>query len=340
MKYDVTTIGDSMRDIFIFPDPEEMEKPVADENIQEDLIGSRAGFEKYLVFGLGDKITISDVSFCIGGTAANVAAALKKLGFQTSLISALGNDNAGEEIIKALKAKKVATENIKIYRGKKSSFSVIVSYKGERTIFVYHAFRPQDFILPAELATSWVYLGAMAKGFERLYNQIVAQVVKRNLKVALNPGACQIKAGLESFGGLKELLEIIFLNRQEAQELAGLKGMPQVKDLARVIQLRGPKIVVITDGDKGAYAYNGIDFLKVGPYPARRIDATGAGDAFAAGFLGAVIVKRSLQESLKWGVTNAAAAIEKIGAQETLSRNLLQRRAKEYRWPAATLRFS
>lgn len=334
--YNIITIGDAMRDIFLFPELEEMEKPVTERQIR-----AKESFDKYLVFGLGDKITIADVEFSIGGTAANVAAGLAKLGKKTAIISAVGSDNIGAEIKSKLSARNISTSLIKTYQNKKTSFSVIVSYKGERTIFVYHAYNPENFHLPDKLSTSWLYLGPMAKGFERLYNQIIAEVVKNDLKVAVNPGAVQIAAGLNSFGGLLKLISIIFVNREEGQKLAGLSGVPQIKDIAKVIHFQGPKIVCITDGADGAYAYNGIDFFRVGVYPAHRIDSTGAGDSFASAFLGATMEGESLPVALKWGVVNSASVIEKIGAQEGLiSKNIIKRRVKEYKWPAATLRFS
>ncbi len=336
MTYEIVTIGDCMRDIFLFPDVTEMEKPARGEKIREN-----SEFEKYLVFGLGDKITISDVEFSVGGTAANVASGLSKLSFKTAIISAVGSDHAGIDVREKLQTQKVSTSLIKVYHSKKTSFSVIVSYKGERTIFVYHAYEPQNFHLPENLDTRWLYLGPMAKDFERLFDQVVAEVVKKDLKVAVNPGAVQIEAGLHSFGGLLRLIDIIFLNREEAQKLSGLPGVSDIRDLAKIILAQGPKIVVITCGKEGAYAYNGLDFYRVGAYPAHRVDATGAGDAFAAGFLAGIIEEQNLPTSLKWGVINSASVIGKIGAQEgLLSKGIIKRRAKEYRWPADTLRFS
>lgn len=336
MIYDIITIGDAMEDIFLFPSLDEMEKPRTHRQIK-----SREDFDEYLVFGLGDKITISDVEYSIGGTAANVAVGLARLGYKTGIVSAVGGDNTGIDIKNTLSKNDVNISNLKTFQSKKSSFSVIVSYKGERTIFVYHAFEPLNFHLPEHLSTKWFYLGPMAEGFERLYYKIVAQVVKNDIKIAVNPGSLQIAAGLNSFGGLLKLISLIFLNRQEAKILSGLSGLPQVKDMAKVIHLQGPKIVVITDGKEGAYVYNGIDFFRIGPYPAHRVDSTGAGDSFAAAYLSATIEGESLREALKWGVINSASVIEKIGAQEgLLTKNTIKRRAKEYRWPAATLRFS
>jgi ribokinase len=335
MIYDCITIGDCMRDIFVFPALSEMEKPIEGRKISKD-----EKYNEYLVFGLGDKITVADAQYSDGGTAANVAVGLTKLGLKTALVSALGGDTVGEELRQSIEDKKVQTSFTKIIRGKKSGFSVIVSYKGERTIFVYHSFGPADFKLP-DAGTMWYYLGPMAEGYEKLFNQIVSALVKNDIKIALNPGGEQIERGLNSFGGLLKLISIIFLNREEAQKLSGLSGFPTVKDMAKVIQFQGPQVVVITDGVEGAYAYNGIDFLKVGSYPGHLLEATGAGDAFASGFLAAQIYGESMKDSLKWGVINAASVVGVIGAQGGLLRkNIISRRAKEYRWPADTLRFS
>lgn len=334
MKYDVITMGDCMRDTFLFPNIEEMERPVSPEKIQSD-----EKFEEFLVFGLGDKITISEVDFSFGGTASNVAVGLAKQGYKSSIISVLGSD--GEELIENLKTKHVSVEYLRVIKNKKTSFSVIVSYKGERTIFVYHAFGPEDFRLSEKINAPWLYLGPMAKGYERIFNSVTSQVIKNGLKIAMNPGSVQIDAGLQSFGGLLKLVNVIFLNRQEAQKLSGLPGIPAIKDVAKIINTAGPQIVVITDGKEGAYVYDAIDFLKVGAYPGHRLDATGAGDAFASAFLGGLLKDLTLRDCLKWGVVNSASAIEKVGAQDgLLSAGVIARRAKEYRWPADTLRFS
>lgn len=344
MNHNIITIGDAMRDIFIFPALDDMEKLVNESQVHptgEHLPAGKAGFEKYMVFGLGDKITISDAQYSIGGTAANVAVGLKKLGAHSSIIAAIGGDPAGVDVGKILLEAGVSADYIKTYQNKKTSFSVIVSYKGERTIFVYHAFEPQSFTIPSNLSADWLYLGPMAQGFEKLYTQVTSEVIKNNIKIAINPGSRQISAGLNSFGGLLKLIEIIFLNKEEAQAITGIKGVPQIKDLAKIINAQGPKIVVITDGQKGAYAYNGEDFNRVGIYPGTRVDATGAGDSFASAFLAGIIDGESLIDCLKWGAVNSASVVEKVGAQDgLLGKSTIKKKVKEYRWPAEGLRFS
>jgi len=338
--YDVITIGDAMKDIFVFPSIDEMEKPIEGGKISpKDKDASR--HTKFLVFGYGDKITISDIHYDVGGTACNVAAGLAKLGLKTSIITTLGKDNEAQEILEKLRRVGVNTSNIKINKEKKTSFSVIISYKGERSILVFHSFGPEDFIIPKELETGWIYLGPVGEGYKSLYSKITSSAAEKNIKVALNPGAVQIHDGLISFGGLLRVTKILFVNKEEGQKLAGISGVSTPREIIEKLLAAGPEIVVITDGKEGAYAATEEEFFKVGAYPANKVESTGAGDAFASAFLFGIIKDEKIFDCLKWGVVNSASAIEKYGAQEgLLGITTIKRRAKEHKWPADTLRFS
>ena len=333
MKVKITTIGDAMKDIFVFPAMEEMEGLISKNH------------EKFLAFGYGDKITISDIHYDIGGTACNVAVGLAKLGLKTGIISTVGKDVEGAEIIQTLKKSGVDTGSVKINLHKKTSFSVIISYKGERSILVFHSFTPEDFQIPEQFDTEWLYVGPLGEGYRPLYSKIISFAAEKNLKIALNPGAVQIHDGHMAFEGLLRVTKILFVNKEEGQKLAGISGVAKIDEIMKGLLRLGPEIVVVTDGGEGAYAARGAfghaEFFKVGAYPANRIETTGAGDSFAVGFIVATIQGEELFTCLKWGVTNAASVIEKYGAQQgLLGLGALKRRVKEYKWPASTLRFS
>ena len=327
--YDVITIGDVMRDIFVFPSIDEMEKPIEKNG------------ENFLIFQHGDKITLDDIHYDIGGTAGNVAVGLAKLGLKTGIISCIGKDNEGAEILEALKKSKVNVDNLEISRQKKTSFSVIISYIGERTILVFQSFKPEDFNIPTDLATDWVYIGPLGKSYRSLYSKVTALAAEKNAKIALNPGSVQIIDGLASFTGLLRVAKILFVNREEGQKLAKISGVATVRDITRVLLKTGVEMVAVTDGKEGAYVATVDEFFKIGVYPGTRIEATGAGDAFAAGFLAANSQGEKLMDCLRWGVVNAAAVIEKVGAQEGLQNSTtIKRKIRDYNWPAAGLRFS
>lgn len=334
--YDFITIGDAMKDTFIFPSLEEIPKPVDGSRIF-----SHPDSEKYLVFALGDKISITDTFSDFGGTAANVAVGLQRLKIKTAIISAIGHDEIGEEIKERLKKEKIDVDLIKTYLARKSSFSIIISYKGERTILVRQSFEPNDLNIGQNPDTKWLYVGPLGGDYHKLYSKVTALAAQKNIKIALNPGSIQIHEGLRGFGALLSVAEIIFLNREEAQKLTGLTGITTMKELAISIKKTGVAKVIITDGQEGAYACFDDEFLKIGPYPARRVEATGAGDAFAAGFLAAYFKGETIFTCLKWGVVNSASVVSKYGAQQgLLTERAIETRIKEYRWPAESLRFS
>jgi len=96
------------------------------------------------------------------------------------------------------------------------------------------------------------------------------------------------------------------------------------------IKKMGPKTIIITDGPQGAYVFDGKIFYEMGASKAERKEATGAGDSFTSGFLGAYLLAKDLKEALQWGVINASGVIENIGAQKGLSsRKQIKKNLKE-----------
>ena len=82
----------------------------------------------------------------------------------------------------------------------------------------------------------------------------------------------------------------------------------------------GPKIICLTDGPNGAYAYDGTDawFVPAYPDPKPPVERTGAGDAFASTVTTALVMGKSLEEALLWGPVNSMNVVQHIGAQKGL----------------------
>ena len=91
----------------------------------------------------------------------------------------------------------------------------------------------------------------------------------------------------------------------------------------------GPKIVVLTDGIRGSYAYDGMEFLFMPIYPDPKppYERTGAGDAFSSTVVSAIILGKTLSEALAWGSINAMSVVQEIGAQRGL---LSREKIEEY----------
>ncbi len=83
----------------------------------------------------------------------------------------------------------------------------------------------------------------------------------------------------------------------------------------------GPKIVVLTDGKKGAYYRDesgSLWFMPPYPDPKPPYERTGAGDAFSSTFTAALALGMSLEEAVRWGPINSMSVVQYVGAQEGL----------------------
>ena len=88
--------------------------------------------------------------------------------------------------------------------------------------------------------------------------------------------------------------------------------------LVKKIKELGIEIVVITDGVRGAWGFDGNQILHVDALVKKAVDTTGAGDAFTGGFLAAHLKDKSLEEALKWGIINSSNSVTEYGGQKGL----------------------
>jgi len=305
MVYDIVTIGDSVRDIFIKPHSVDTER-------------KKFG-EVNICFEHGSKISIDEVHYDIGGSACNVAVGLSRLGYQTAVIGATGEDQNAEKIHERLISENVDDIMLKSFTKIETNFSVIIVYKGERTVLVYRGLKDYSQIkIPKKIGTKWIYLGPVANSFQANYRDIIRLVSEKNVNLAINPGHRQIVEGKDALKRLIYVSKIVILNKSEAVDLTGMPHYAKPKELLRRLKNYGAEIVVITDGEKGAFAVTNDDYIGIKGYPTDVVDNTGAGDAFSSGFLASYVKNNDLNEALKWGVMNSSEVLKKFGAQTNL----------------------
>jgi len=150
--------------------------------------------------------------------------------------------------------------------------------------------------------------------------------ISHSAKIAFNPGNWQRKEGKEIIQQVLQHTEILFVNKEEAEQLLfhhyGEKvdnTENYIEALARSLQKLGPKIIVITNGRHGSYALDGAgEFHSQEMFPGKVVERTGAGDAYASGFLAATLHGLSVPDAMQWGSFNAASVVSKIGAEAGL----------------------
>lgn len=268
-----------------------------------------------LCLSFADKIPIIRLDEKVAGNALNNAVGSSRLGLETALYTVLGNDETGKKVIKQMVKDRVGTKYVVVERGSQSNYSVVLNFKDERTILVYH--HPRQYLLPKIDHPQWIYYTSVwARGAGKLNAQLVSYINKKKNFLAFNPGTHQISEGLRHTGPLLRVTDVLFVNKEEAQTLVG--DHKNLKTLMKLLKKYVPGRIVITDGGRGSYTYDGEKCYYLPIFKAKIVEKTGAGDAYATGFIAALFHGYKAREAMRWGSANAASVIEKIGPQDGL----------------------
>jgi len=328
MKYDILTIGGAMRDIIFLTT-----EGLVIDNFKDPLRQKLIGFE------LGAKIYVKKVYFEPGGGASNTAVGFSKLGLKTAIMSRVGQDREGDQLIKGMKKNKIDTRLIQIDKKTSTGFSFILGLrqiKRAHSIFAYRGTNDY-FIFKAKASdikgVKWFYVSSVSSPNWQTVLGKVFSFAKKGVKIAWNPSNVQLKAGFKKLSKHLKQTKILILNEDEARELVLSKKKTKnltIKNLLKEIDKMGPEIVAITVGKKGVYAYDGKKGYYQKPAPSKVINTTGAGDSFSAAFVASLFYHpKNIQRALKWGVYNSASVIDKIGAQNgLLTKGQISARAK------------
>ncbi|MFA5996278.1 MAG: carbohydrate kinase family protein [Candidatus Paceibacterota bacterium] len=277
----------------------------------------------------GDKIPYeSSVLIPAVGNAANAAVAAARLGLSSGFVSNVGKDRFGEEIIAALARENVDTRHIAINEGIPTNHHYVLMLDAERTILIRHEAYP--YAIPEGFQPPlWIYLSSSSEHSEAFHGELATWLAAHpETKLAFQPGTFQIAMGKEKLAPLYARTELVACNKEEAEHILGL-GTTDTRELLEKMHALGPKIVVITDGPRGAYASDGTEMLKVPMYPDPKppVDRTGAGDAMTSTVAAALALGKSLHEAMLWGPVNSMSVVQEVGAQKGL---LTQKQIEEY----------
>lgn len=280
-----------------------------------------------LTLNYASKIPLKKIQQAGGGNAANAAVSAARLSLKTSVVASTGVDEASRKILLALEKEDVNLDNVS--RLGKTNQSIALVYEGERTLLTYHEYRHYYFGNP--VPAKWLYLTSMAAGGEKIIGDIIKYADDNNTKIIFNPGTHQIRQGAELYRQVLGDCEILILNKEEAAKFTNIDKHTDIDYLLTKLLDLGPKIVVVTDAVAGSFASDGNEKYTCPIFPARRLESTGAGDAYASALLAATIHGEDLLTAMKWGTVNAASVIEHIGPQRGLL-NLAQIKHKIADW--------
>lgn len=266
----------------------------------------------------GDKVPYESAKECVAvGNSPNAAVSAARLGLNSALMTYIGNDDIGKRNLEELKKNNVITDYVVTVDGMKSNYHYVLWYDVERTILVHHEEYPYSF--PMDIPEpKWIYLSSMASNSTEYHKQIAQYLNEHpNVKLAFQPGTFQMKLGVDILKDIYTHTEVFFCNYEEAQRILATEESDKIK-LMQGLKDLGPKIIILTDGIKGAYSYDGTDAFFMPVYPHDPVERTGAGDAFSSTITSVLAMGKTLKDAMTWAPINSMSVVQKVGAQEGL----------------------
>ncbi|MFN8061546.1 MAG: carbohydrate kinase family protein [Vicinamibacterales bacterium] len=256
-----------------------------------------------------------------GGTGANTAVALARLGVGVEFGGAIGDDRYGRWLADDFRRERVGTRAL-VVRGDAftSMVVVVVQESGERHPvlwppdgWAHTLLRPDD--VPDDLVRNarWLHTTGMCLREEPVSEAVLHAMRKARewgVPVSLDLNLRIESSGLDerirrTVGRAIELADVVLGHAHE--EFAPLAGTDDLEKAASVIADRR-RTVVMRRGADGASAFGPDGAVDARAFPVTVVNTVGAGDAFDGGFVAARLDGRSVRDALRWG--NAVAALK------------------------------
>lgn len=320
--FDIVTFGSATVDIFVESDKAHV------VNIR----GVEGEMDLYCL-KYGEKIEIDHSAFEIGGGAVNTASCFAKLGLKTAAAVKIGKGANSNYVIDKLIENKIEKDFIMQTDEERTGFSIILtSFEGDRTVLAHRGanitLKEEDIDFEKLKNTKWIYCAPLNSKYGNILEPITLFAQKNNIKIAHNLGGRALDKSLDELKPILERLNILSLNTQEATRITGIeqkynKNKTQiinddVKEMLKIFKQYVKDVVIITDGKKGAYAFDGTNFYYAPIFPTKRVSSLGAGDAFASTFCASCIMGNDIMTSLELASINSGHVVTFYGAQEGL----------------------
>jgi len=307
----------------------------------------------FLLLEEGRKTEAHDISTHCGGGAVNAAIAMARLGFDVSALVKLGQDARAETILARLMQEGVSTRwalrdgrlptGASVMLASHDRNAAIFTFRGANTLLEVDDLRDDAF------AVDIVYISNLSNKSADCFAELVKRAKARGAVVAANPGVRQLSARGVAFQQSLGTIDVLAINRAEADILVPVlvakfgEGGPTlalgpgeepptlaVRGLSaggfemslvaffKALLSMGPKVVLLTDGSRGAYAGSNEEILFMPALETEVASTSGAGDAFAATFVAYKVIGPSTADALRAAAANAASVVSHVDTQTGL----------------------
>jgi sugar/nucleoside kinase (ribokinase family) len=267
----------------------------------------------------------SDIHILTAGAAGYIAQNLKQLGNEIHLVSSIGDDSFGKMILHILKNSGINTKCIVVERGMECAIAIfILLFGNDKRPLTFklptHNGWPQkfrnkeeNFLLKTDLLHSAGYFH-----FPKLWNDNFLTLLKKakskGIKVSMDPQFPLTPLNSPWITILKPLIPYIDILLVDQHEALNITARDSIDEAAKSLLEEGFKMIAIKLGEKGVLV-KGASVMNYVPaiQPKKFVDTIGAGDAFDAGFLHAILEGKDLIKAAKIGILTATNSIQNVG---------------------------
>ena len=269
--------------------------------------------------------TFGEVMLTPGGSAANVAVWARRAGMATQFIGKIGRDRFGQLAEEDLDREKVEAHFVETEAHLTGSVAVFVDHTGERSMVSGHG--ADFYLLPQELPrdiirksrhlhlTAWSFFIDPPRAAVREAAHL-AQAAGATL--SFDPGSFQMigEMGVSHFLAVTQDLgiDVLLPNKEEGSMLTG--GLTDPSEIAAALAELYPQALIMLKLDAdGALVWEGGHGTHIPAGTNNLVDATGAGDSFAGGFLAHYLEHGDAVAAARFATTISAWVIEHLGAR-------------------------
>jgi sugar/nucleoside kinase (ribokinase family) len=273
---------------------------------------------------LSDVNKLNPPSLSSGGTCANVAAGLSKLGLKVKFFGTVGNDIYGKYVLEEMKNDNVNTQNLILLEEHSTAMVIgIVQPNSERSLFVWppeggaHEYLEFSLIDREHLLESdWLHVSGISLRNDPIKTTMI-EVMKlfkdNNIPISFDLNIRAELWGLDS--EFKETVykaisycDYIFGNSDE--EIIPLTEKKTINEAAKTI-IKGDQTLICRNGSKNVLVFNKNNLIRREVFKISPKDSIGAGDAFNTGFISGILKGKAIDEAIDYG--NAVAAYKLLG---------------------------
>jgi len=270
-------------------------------------------FNVETVPALDESVVVSEPLEEPGGSGANVAVALSRLGASTSFIGRIAPDIYGCSVVEALKREGVDLSDLQIYPDLRTLRTVILTDRkgGKRILAPISESTAVSIVAPNEV--NWkrfdeckaVYVG---EAYLEVAELVASYAKSRNKLVFYRLLEPYARYGLQRIGKVLKNVDLLLMNEKTFDSL---KRSSVALDSPRDLLQYGLKTVVVTMAEKGSRVFTADEAFDVPAMKVAAVDTTGAGDAFAGALMKSILDGASIRDATRYATVAAALSTAK-----------------------------